>query len=147
DLQQSGIILNKQAKQNTPARIRMSILYAVAATVDGRVVNTSNLSESWIGYSTKFGDGAGDFSPLANLTATETAEIGRVMGLPLKFTDKTPEDGLSGLTDEENFGFTYAILDNYIRSGVCEDPAAKEKIDTLRKHNNHKTQPIPAFRF
>jgi NAD+ synthase len=141
----AGLTLTRQAEVNTPARIRMSILYAVSAILGGRVANTCNLSEDWVGYSTKFGDSAGDFSPLAHLTVTEVRAIGKELGLPSKIVDKTPEDGLSGLSDEENLGFTYAVLDRYIRDGVCEDTAVKEKIDRLHERNLHKMNLMPCF--
>jgi NAD+ synthase len=123
----------------------MTTLYATAAIVGGLVANTCNLSEDWVGYATKFGDGAGDFSPLSRLTATEVKAVGVALGLPTRFTEKVPEDGLSGLSDEENLGFTYAALDRYIREGVCEDSAVKEKIDRLYQANQHKLNPMPHF--
>ena len=141
----SGLPPNKQAATNTPARIRMATLYAVAATVGGRVANTGNLSEAWVGYCTKFGDSAGDFSPLSRLTASEVKIIGKELGLPAMFIDKIPEDGLSGLTDEENLGFSYAVLDQLIRKGECEDPAIQKKIDALRQNNRHKLNPMPFY--
>ena len=144
-LKDSSLSANKQAITNIPARIRMTVLYAVSAIENGRVANTCNLSEDWVGYSTKFGDAAGDFSPLSRLTATEVKLIGKELGLPSKFTDKIPEDGLSGLTDEENLGFTYNVLDRYIREGICEDPAIKEKIDRLNRNNKHKLELMPFF--
>ncbi|MCL2183570.1 MAG: NAD(+) synthase [Chitinispirillia bacterium] len=143
----TGLTMTRQAEVNTPARIRMATLYAVSAIVNGRVVNTCNMSEDWVGYSTKFGDSAGDLSPLANLTVTEVRAIGRELGLPPKIVDKVPEDGLSGLSDEENLGFTYAVLDRYIREGACGDPVVKEKIDTLHKQNLHKLQLMPCFEY
>ncbi len=130
---------------NTPARLRMTTLYAVSGTVGGRVANTCNLSEDWVGYATKYGDGAGDFSPLMNLTVTEVKEVGRAIGLPDKFVEKTPIDGLCGKSDEENLGFSYATLDRYIREGICEDKAVKDKIDRLNKINLHKLQPMERF--
>lgn len=141
----AGVELNTVATFNTPARIRMTTLYAIAATVGGRVANTCNLSEDWVGYATKFGDGAGDFSPLAQLTVTEVKAIGRELGLPAKFIEKTPIDGLCGLSDEENLGFSYAELDRYIRNGHCDSPELKAKIDTLHERNLHKLQPMPTF--
>ncbi|MDR2729319.1 MAG: NAD(+) synthase [Treponema sp.] len=144
---ESGCELNKQALINIPARIRMATLYAVSAANNGRVANTCNLSEDYVGYATKFGDGAGDFSPLSNLTVGEVKAIGKELGLPSKFTDKVPEDGLSGLSDEENLGFTYQALDRYIRESVCDDKAVKEKIDILHKQNLHKLKPIPGYEY
>ena len=142
----SGLAFNKQALTNIPARIRMTTLYAVSAIVNGRVANTCNLSEDWVGYSTKFGDSAGDFSPLSSLTVTEVKAVGRELCLPSKFVDKMPEDGLSGLSDEENLGFTYDVLDRYIREGVCEDAAIKQKIDRLHLLNRHKLELMPGWK-
>lgn len=136
-----------QAKINLPPRLRMSALYAVSQTVNGRVANTCNLSEDWVGYATKYGDGAGDFSPLSNLTVQEVKAVGRAVGLPDMFVDKVPIDGLCGKTDEDNLGFTYAVLDRYIREGVCEDEATKEKIDRMHKANLFKLQLMPSFKY
>lgn len=136
-----------QAKVNLPPRLRMSVLYAVSQSVNGRVANTCNLSEDWVGYATKFGDGAGDFSPLAKFTVQEVKAIGRAAGLPDMFVDKVPIDGLCGLTDEDNLGFTYAVLDRYIREGVCEDEATREKIDRMHRMNLFKLQPMPTFQY
>jgi len=145
EIKNSGLAANRQAVINIPARVRMTALYAVSAIENGRVVNTCNLSEDWVGYSTKFGDGAGDFSPLSQLTVAEVKAIGAELGLPLKLTEKIPEDGLSGLSDEDNLGFSYSVLDRYIREGVCEDAATKEKIDRLHKINLHKLKLMPCF--
>ena len=135
-----------QSHVNLPPRIRMSVLYAVSQSVNGRVVNTCNLSEDWVGYSTRYGDAAGDFSPMANLTVTEVKEIGRVLGLPDVLVDKVPIDGLCGKTDEENLGFTYAELDRYIRTGEIDDIAKKELIDNKHKWNLFKLQLMPTFK-
>ena len=145
-IKNGGLSPNRQAVVNIPARIRMTTLYAVSAIVNGRVTNTCNLSEDWVGYSTKYGDAAGDFSPLSSLTVTEVKLVGRELSLPEKFIEKIPEDGLSGLSDEENLGFTYDVLDRYIREGVCEDAAVKEKIDRLHKLNLHKLELMPGFK-
>ena len=139
--------ISKQTKTNLPARIRMSVLYAVAQSHNGRVTNTCNLSEDWVGYSTRYGDAAGDFSPMANFTVTEVKEIGRYLGLPSVLVDKTPIDGLSGKTDEENLGFTYDELDRYIRTGEIENKDHKERIDRLHKMNLFKLQYMPVFKF
>ncbi|MDR2575632.1 MAG: NAD(+) synthase [Treponema sp.] len=144
-LKEGGLLLNRQATVNTPARIRMSVLYAVSAIVGGRVANTCNLSEDWVGYSTKYGDSAGDFSPISGLTVTEVKAVGKILGLPEKFMDKMPADGLSGLSDEDNLGFTYNVLDKYIREGICEDKSVKDKIDNLHKLNLHKLNLMPAY--
>ena len=140
-----GMSLNMQAAINTPARIRMTVIYAVSAIVGGRVANTCNLSEDWVGYATKFGDGAGDFSPLSHLTVTEVRAVGRALGLPSHIVEKVPEDGLTGLSDEDNLGFSYDVLDRYIREGLCEDAAIKEKIDRLYQANLHKLNLMPSF--
>lgn len=134
-----------QTKINLPPRIRMSALYAISQSNNGRVANTCNLSEDYVGYATRYGDGAGDFSPLSKLTVYEVKEIGKVLGLPMNLIEKTPIDGLCGKTDEENLGFTYAVLDKYIRTGVCEDPDLKKKIDTMYKNNRFKLEPMPCF--
>ena len=137
--------ISQQAKMNLPPRIRMSTVYAVSQSVNGRVVNTCNLSEDWVGYSTRYGDSVGDFSPLSLLTVTEVKEIGYLLGLPKELVDKTPIDGLCGKTDEENLGFTYAELDVYIRTGVIADPVKKELIDKKHKANLFKLQLMPIF--
>ena len=134
-----------QARVNLPPRLRMAALYAVSQTVNGRVANTCNLSEDWVGYATKFGDGAGDFSPLSKLTVQEVKAVGRTLGLPSMFVDKVPIDGLCGLSDEDNLGFTYAVLDRYIREGICEDEEIRQKIDRMHKANLFKLQPMPTF--
>ncbi len=141
------IELTPQAVINTPARIRMTTLYAAAASLGGRVVNTCNLSEDWVGYSTKYGDAAGDFSPLSDLTVTEVLAVGDELGLPYDIVHKVPTDGLCGKTDEENLGFTYAMLDRYIRGedDLSSVPEIKEKIDKLHAANLHKLMPMPKF--
>lgn len=135
----------EQTKINLPPRIRMTTLYAVAQSVNGRVVCTDNLSESYIGYSTRWGDSVGDFSPLANLTSEEVVAVGNALSLPYDLTHKTPSDGLCGKTDEDRFGFTYEVLNKYIRTGVCEDEVIKAKIDEKHQKNLFKLQPIPSF--
>ena len=137
--------LSNQSKINLPPRIRMATLYALSQSLNGRVVNTCNLSEDWVGYSTRYGDAAGDFSPLCNLTVQEVKAMGRFLGLPDVLVDKTPIDGLCGQTDEEKLGFTYAVLDRYIRTGEIDDPAVKQRIDTLHKNNLFKLQLMPSF--
>ena len=140
-----GLDLTPQTVTNIPPRIRMTTLYAVSQSVNGRVVNTCNLSEDWVGYSTRYGDAAGDFSPLCNLTVTEVKAIGHYLGLPEELVEKTPIDGLCGKTDEENLGFTYAELDRYIRDGVIDDADKKANIDRRHKMNLFKLQLMPSF--
>ena len=124
----------------------MCMLYAISQSRNGRVANTCNLSEDYVGYATRYGDGAGDFSPLANLTVTEVKAIGRELGLPYELIDKTPSDGLCGLSDEDNLGFSYDTLDKYIRQGICEDEYIKAKIDSMHEKNLFKLQLIPTFK-
>ncbi len=139
--------VSNQTRFNLPPRIRMSVLYAVSQSVNGRVANTCNLSEDYVGYSTKFGDSAGDFSPLSRLTVAEVKAIGRVLGLPEKFIEKPPIDGLCGKTDEDNLGFTYAVLDRYIREGIIDCAQTKEKIDSMHRRNLFKLLPMPCFEY
>ena len=145
-LKEGGIEISQQTRTNIPPRIRMTTLYAVSQSINGRVVNTCNLSEDWVGYSTRYGDAAGDFSPLCNLTVDEVKKIGRVLGLPDDLVDKTPIDGLCGKTDEDNLGFTYAVLDRYIRTGEIDDKNTKKLIDTKHRNNLFKLQLMPSFK-
>ena len=138
--------LQTQGLTNLPPRIRMSTLYAVSQSNNGRVANTCNLSEDWVGYSTRYGDAAGDFSPCSHLTVNEMKQIGRVLGLPDVLVDKVPIDGLCGKTDEDNLGFTYAELDKYIREGIIEDENKKKRIDTLHERNLFKLELMPSFK-
>lgn len=137
--------VSEQARCNLSPRLRMTALYGVAQCRNGRVANTCNLSEDWVGYSTRYGDAAGDFSPLSRLTVQEVCAIGRALGLPARFVDKVPIDGLCGKTDEENLGFTYAVLDRYIRTGVCEDATVREKIDRRHRLNKFKLEMFPSY--
>ena len=142
---QLGHEASTQTRINMAPRLRMTTLYAVSQSNNGRVVNTCNLSEDWVGYSTRYGDAAGDFSPLGGLTVAEVLAIGEVLDLPVELVHKAPSDGLTGLTDEDNLGFTYAVLDKYIRTGVCEDPVTKALIDKKHVQNLFKLKPIPHF--
>ena len=139
------LTITDQTRQNIPPRIRMSTLYAISQSSNGRVCNTCNLSEDWVGYSTRYGDSVGDFSPMSHLTVTEVKEIGHLLGLPEDLVEKTPIDGLCGKTDEENLGFTYAELDVYIRTGKIEDSEKKEIIDRKHKANLFKLELMPSF--
>lgn len=147
-LEEAGLAVSKDARINTPPRIRMTTLYAVAQSLPegGRVANTCNRSEDYVGYSTKYGDAAGDFSPCSDYLVCEMLQIGDALGLPKELIHKTPSDGLSGMSDEDKLGFTYAVLDNYVLTGVCEDAAVKEKIDRLHRLNLHKLRPIPMYK-
>lgn len=141
----NGIEATQQTQFNLPARIRMSSLYAVSQSKNGRVANTCNLSEDWVGYATRYGDAAGDFSPLSHLTVGEVRAIGRELGVPSHLVDKTPIDGLCGKTDEDNLGFTYDTLDTYIRTGFCLDLETKRKIDKMNQKNKFKLELMPSF--
>lgn len=140
DGSRKGNIINvsEQSVVNLPPRIRMAALYAISQSVNGRVANTCNLSEDWVGYATRWGDSVGDFSPLARLTTDEVIAIGKVCGVPNELVNKTPADGLCGKTDEDNLGFTYEVLNKYIRTGVCEDDETRMNIDIKHKKNRFK---------
>ena len=146
-METAGVEVSRQTRINLPPRIRMSTLYALSQSKNGRVANTCNLSEDWVGYSTRYGDAAGDFSPLGKLTVREVKEIGKYLQLPINLVEKVPSDGLSDKTDEDNLGFTYAVLDEYIRTGVCENKDTKAKIDRLHVMNEFKLKPIPCYEY
>ena len=145
EMERAGITPSRQTTVNLPSRIRMSPLYAVAqALPGGTVINTSNLSEDWVGYCTIYGDSAGAFSPLGMYTTEEVIALGRALGLPEHFLQKPPSDGLTGLTDEDNLGFTYHAVNEYVRRGVV-DPAIKEKIDQKHKASRFKFTTVPVY--
>ena len=136
-----------QAIINMPPRIRMTMLYAFSQSWNGRVANTCNLSEDYVGYATKYGDAAGDFAPLKCFTTDEVIAIGEELGLPKHLLYKAPSDGLCGKTDEDNLGFTYAVLNKYIRTGKIDDQKIKEKIDHLHKVNAFKERLIERYEY
>ena len=146
-LRESGVEITRQTTVNLPPRIRMSTLYALSQSNNGRVANTCNLSEDWVGYSTRYGDAAGDFAPLGKITVQEVKAIGKYLGLPEFLVEKVPSDGLTDRTDEDNLGFTYAVLDRYIREGICEDADTKARIDRLHTLNEFKLKPIPCYEY
>lgn len=137
--------ISEQTKINLQPRIRMAATYAVSQSNNGRVANTCNLSEDWIGYSTRYGDSAGDFAPIAHLTVDEVKQIGHILNLPYDLVEKTPSDGLCGYTDEDKIGFSYSVLDKYIRTGECEDLEIKKRIDRLHVINKFKLELMPSF--
>ena len=143
----TGSEITGDVRINIPPRVRMTVLYAVAQGLPegGRVINTCNRSEDYIGYSTKYGDSAGDVSLLAGFTVQEVLQIGDYLGLPEHLVHKAPSDGLSGMCDEDKIGFPYAVLDRYIETGVCEDPQIRERIDRMHAANLHKVSPMPYF--
>lgn len=136
---------SQQAEENLPPRIRMASLYLIAQCFNGRVSNNCNLSENFIGYSTIYGDTAGDFSPISNFTVSEVIEIGRILGIPERLLIKPPSDGLCGKTDEEKIGFSYAVLDRYIRTGEIDNLKIKKIIDRMHKNNKFKHEPMKSF--
>lgn len=142
-----AIAISDQTRVNLPPRIRMATLYAISQSINGRVSNNCNLSEDWVGYSTRWGDSVGDFSPLSYLTVTEVKAIGYELGLPRDLIEKVPSDGLCGKTDEDNLGFTYEVLDRYIRTGKCDNPETKARIDRLNDKNRFKLEPMPAYKY
>lgn len=145
ELKDAGIEVGNDTIINLPPRIRMSTLYAVGQSNNGRVTNTCNLSEDWVGYSTRYGDSVGDFSPMSSFTTEEIRAMGRHLGLPAVLIDKVPSDGLSGMSDEDKLGFTYEVLNRYIRTGKIDDPATKERIDYLHEKNLFKLRFMDCF--
>ena len=145
ELEKNGLEVSRQTRINTPPRERTKNIRAVCQSRNGRMVNTCNLSEDYIGYFTIGGDGDGDFAPFGELTATEVIAIGKYLGVPVHLVEKAPSDGLCGKTDEDNFGFTYQVLDRYIRTGEIESAEDKEKIDRLHRINAFKLKPRSKF--
>lgn len=139
----AGFEITAQPKTNIPPRLRMTTLYAIAGTLGYMVAGTGNKSEAFVGYSTKWGDGAHDFNPIADLTTEEVVAVGEALGLPEDLIKKAPSDGLTGKTDEDNLGFTYNQINEVIDNGTCGDKELDERI--LRRHswNKHKVEPIP----
>ena len=131
---------------NTPCRIRMSTLYIIAALVGGRVANTCNWSEDYVGYSTKYGDLAGDFAILSRYAVREVITMGCVLakefGIPVELIAKAPSDGMCGKTDEDNLGFTYDTLDSLLLDGIVPEYEVYKNIQERHKRNEHKTRAI-----
>ena len=147
-----SVVKNKVYYSNNPARVRMAMLYAVSAIIGNcRVCNTCNKSETYVGYDTRWGDQCGDFSPIGNIVKTDVKEIAKVLGLPQDLVEKPPEDGMllkadgTYMTDEENFGFTYDVLDHYLKTGEIADIKTKDRIEALHSKSLFKVQPIPTF--
>lgn len=145
EIRESIGTVGRDTKINLPPRLRMSTLYAVGQSMNGRVANTCNLSEDWVGYSTRYGDAAGDFSPISSFTTAEIRAMGRELQVPEVLIEKAPSDGLSGMTDEDKLGFTYEVLDRYIRTGEIDDPKTKERIDSLHQRNLFKLRYMDSF--
>ncbi len=137
--------LSKQGKINISPRLRMTTLYAIASSKNYRVAGTGNKSEGFVGYTTKWGDNAHDFNPIASLNTEEVMSLGDALGLPPELAHKTPSDGISGLSDEDNLGFTYKQINTFMAEGSTGDAELDKKISETNKRNLHKAQPIPFF--
>lgn len=141
--------VTEQTRINLAPRLRMATLYAVSQSNNGRVINTSNASEGFVGYCTRYGDNVGDYAPLVSLLCGEVIELGKVLDLPLDLVVKAPSDGLTGMSDEDKMGFTYEDLDTFIATGVCEDEEIKNTILNRRDKNLFKSMAmlryIPSF--
>lgn len=138
--------ISQQTRLNLPPRVRMTLLYAISQSIEqSRVINTSNLSEDWVGYATIYGDTAGAFAPLGMFTTEEVIALGRELDIPEKFLLKPPADGLTGKTDEMVLGFSYQVLNDYLRRGIEPEPHIKELIDRKHRESRFKFEPIPMF--
>lgn len=138
---------SSQAKQNLPPRLRMACVYLVAQSYNGIVMNTCNLSETLLGWETKWGDAVGDISPLGDLTVSEVKQIGHELGLPNELVEKTPADGLCGSSDEDALGITYADVDKFIRTGEATEEV-HNRIMELYTKSKHKRSALslPTFK-
>lgn len=145
EMLKNGVSPTKQALVNVPARVRMVETYFYAQCVNGIPSCNCNLSEDWVGYSTYGGDGFGSFAPLGGLTVAEVIAIGKLLPIPQRLVEKTPKDGLCGKSDEDNLGFSYEVLDRYIREGICENQEVRKRIDDLHQKNLFKLKPMPMF--
>ncbi|MGN1301195.1 MAG: NAD(+) synthase [Clostridia bacterium] len=133
------------ASVNIRPRLRMTTLYTLAQQYGYLVVGTGNACEGFVGYTTKWGDNACDFNPIAEFTVSEVLEIGRILGVPYAITDKAPNDGLGLGTDEEKLGVTYREIEEYISTGKTASQASMEKIEKLHKQSEHKRERIPIY--
>ena len=143
----AGIDASIQTMTNLPCRIRMATLYAISQSLNGRVLNTCNLSEDVVGWSTFGGDDMGAISPLGGFTVQEILEIGDWLQLPKELVYKTPSDGLCGETDEDKFGFTYVELDDFIRNGSEPKNDKEKKMYEMYKKSffKHKLIQLPTY--
>ena len=138
--------LNSEAKVNIKPRMRMLTLYGIAQSIGYLVIGTGNLCERMVGYTTKWGDSASDFNPIANFTVDEVLAIGEYLGVPDKIIHKAPADGLGGLTDEEKMGVTYKQIAEYIETGKT-DTNAMEIIKRKNMLSKHKRKSVPFYEF
>lgn len=145
NLRLAGVQTSDHTRTNIPPRIRMTTLYAIGQELGYRVVGTGNASEAYVGYFTKWGDGACDFNPIGNLTTEQVVAIGDELGLPYDLVHKTPADGLCGKTDEDNLGYSYADVNAVMDYGSCGDEEIDKKISKAYIYSQHKRNPIPKF--
>lgn len=141
----NNISFSNQSRINLPPRIRMSTLFAVAQSLNGRVIGTANLSETVVGYYTLGGDSVSAMFPIKDFTVTEVQLIGKALKLPNHLVYKIPTDGLCGKTDEDNLGFSYDLLDKYIRTGTYVDEEVMLLIEGMAKKSQFKTQTPEKF--
>lgn len=139
--------LTREAKINMKPRMRMITLYSIAQSLGYLVIGTGNLCEGMVGYTTKWGDSAADFNPIANFTVPEVFKIGEYLGVPDSIIKKAPNDGLGGQTDEEKLGVKYVQIADMIENGDIEDKSAKEIILKKYEASKHKRNPIPTYNF
>ena len=133
------------ASINIRPRLRMTTLYTIAQQYGYLVAGTGNACEGFVGYTTKWGDSACDFNPIAEFNVSEVLEIGKVLGVPSEIINKAPNDGLGMGTDEEKLGVTYKEIEEYIATGKTEKKSSSEKIEKLHKQSEHKRNPIPVY--
>lgn len=141
-----GNELSEEAKINIKPRLRMTTIYAIAQNYNYLVMGTGNLCEAMVGYTTKWGDSASDFNPIANFTVDEVLKMGEILGVPEKIIKKTPSDGLSDKSDEEKMGITYKEVAEYIEIGKTNEEKMK-KIEKRYMNSKHKREKIPTYDF
>ena len=140
-----AVKLSSAALTNLAPRLRMTTLYAVAASEGRLVAGTGNRSESYVGYFTKWGDGACDFDPISDLTVTEIYEFLRFLKAPDCILNKAPSAGLfDGQTDEQELGVTYAELDAHLM-GQPVSPTAQARIQALHDASEHKRRGVQHY--
>lgn len=134
--------MSKQTEQNIPPRLRMTVLYAVSQSNNGRVIGTCNASENYVGYFTRYGDGASDVEPIGSLTVRQVKGVGYALGLPAQWVDRIPDDGLpNSAPDDEKFakwGFSYAAIDDYLTKGTSGDKKVDEAIESMHQKTKFK---------
>ncbi len=139
--------LSKESTINMKPRLRMVTLYSIAQTLNYLVIGTGNLCEAMVGYTTKWGDNSSDFNPIGNFTVDEVLEIGKMLGVPERILEKSPNDGLGGQTDEEKMGITYNQISEVIETGSTDNENAKNEIIKRFKASTHKRNLVPIYQF